>query len=215
MATVRYNVVCEGTSEQTYIQQLQGFIEKLPSPDGVFMAPLIFNAPNRDYIANGGQIGAIKKAYLRVRKKNPRSPVVVWADFDLYHRNESGCSIAYSNKGRSMPDFHFSYHSFEDFLALHLERELLNEWYTWGARSHFNNPQASDDCASLICKLIPDYKKGTLPTCFITKERLRNLKANLSFQPQSNPHNVQNIGKFADFLVGQLELHHPEIFGQD
>lgn len=215
MAIVRHIFVCEGTSEQTYIQRLQSFIEKLPTRDGTAFPTLIFVAPNRTHIANGGQYQALKRTYGNVRKRNPRSQITVWTDFDLYHRDDGGCAIAYAGKGHAMPDFHFSFHNFEDFISLHFDGDLFEEWYRWGQEGHFGNPQPSEAGRVLINKLIPDYQKGTLPADFINKRRLMNLRTNLSRQPRSNPHGLQGVKSFAEFVIQELHRHHPEIFTEE
>lgn len=60
-----------------------------------------------------------------------------------------------------------------------------------------------------IQRIFPDYGKSSLSPDFLTWDRLRNLKQNLQHQPQSNPHNLQGLGRFADFLVREIEKAYP------
>ena len=211
MSSVRHIFVCEGYSERAYIKSLQAFLEKLPTAHGAWTVPLQFFTKD-DYVAGNGSYGALEKCYHKAKAENRNSKVNIWADFDLYQRDDAGCSRRYAIKGMSLPDFHFSFHNFEDFIALHTSGDELREWLSLGNEGYFENPAPSPEHSELIKKIVKGYRKGSLPADFVTKERLMNLKANLSSQPKSNPHRLQNIGKFADFLVGQLERHHPEVF---
>jgi hypothetical protein len=211
MQSGHYIIICEGASEYAYLQQAQQLIREIPLKDYAFEPPFKL-IPFRQNGANGGHFNSLKKRFAEAKRANRNSPIHIWADFDVYHRNDSRCAQDYANKSQGIPDFHFSLHNFEDFLALHFKKELLAEWIAWGERSHFNNPLATDDGASLIAKLMLGYQKGSLESGFVTIERLKILKENLSLQPNSNPYELNGIGKFADFLIGQLERHHPEIF---
>lgn len=211
MATTRHIFVCEGSSERTYLLRLQSFLEQLPVSEDDACPRLMFLSAER-HVANSGYFANLRTKYSLAHRENRNASIQIWTDFDLYHRNDSNSSAIYATK-RGLPDFLFSFHNFEDFIALHASGDEFREWLNLGNEGYFENPAPSIAHAELIKKIVKGYRKGSLPANFTTKERLRNLKTNLSFQPQSNPHNLQNIGKFADFLVGQLELHHPEIFG--
>ena len=209
MATTRHIFVCEGSSERTYLLRLQSFLEKLPATNDDACPRLMFLSAER-HIAGSGYFGNLKAKYALAHRENRNSSIQIWTDFDLYHRNDGKSSELYANK-QGLPDFLFSFHNFEDFIALHTSGDELREWLSLGNEGYFENPAPSTEHSELIKKMVKGYKKGSLPADFVTKERLMNLKANLSFQPKSNPHRLQNIGKFADFLIGQLERHHPEV----
>ena len=211
MPTTRHIIVCEGESERAYLQRLQAFLDDQEVAAGSFDAPLCFIGPEHA-VANIGTFGKIKSTYNKTRTANRGRSIHVWADFDLYHRNDKHCATHYAAKTAGIPDFLFSFHNFEDFIALHTSGDEFREWLSLGNEGYFENPAPSPEHSELIKKIVKGYRKGSLPADFVTKERLMNLKANLSFQPKSNPHRLQNIGKFADFLVGQLERHHPEVF---
>ncbi len=210
MPTVRHIFVCEGYSERAYIRSLQAFLDKLPVGGDAWGAPLGFIAPN-DCVADGGHYTQLRKCYLKVKKRNRNVPVHTWTDFDLFHRDDGGCSRRYAGKGRSLPDFHFSFHNFEDFLALHLDGEELQTWLRFGSEGHFDSPQSGDDCFEWACSVFKGYRKGELPLDFISAQSLRNLKANLHLQPRSNPRDLQGIKSFAEFIIGEVERFHPDI----
>lgn len=212
MPCVRHLIVCEGESEYAYLRRLQSFLDAQPLPDGASLTPIIFIGP-RQAVAKTGAFGKIKGAFSKIRGENERAPSIqIWADFDLYHRNYRGCAKAYAKKPEGIPDFHFSFHNFEDFLALHLSGAQLAEWLRYGnatGRNHFTSPLHARDYLPEMQRIIPDYQKGTLSPDFISWASLQNLKANLHHQPSSNPHNLQGIRSFAAFLIEQIEQAYP------
>ena len=210
MSCARYIIVCEGESEWAYLQRLQSFLEQQQPADGSFEPPLLFIVPER-VIVKTGTFGKLKSRYNKMRKENKNTAIKMWADFDLYNRNDKKCADHYAAKTAGIPDFLFSFHNFEDFIALHTSGDEFREWLSLGNEGYFENPAPSPEHSELIKKIVKGYRKGSLPADFVTKERLMNLKANISSQPKSNPQRLQNIGKFADFLIGQLERHHPEV----
>lgn len=206
MPSVRHIIVCEGESEHAYLQRLQSFLEP-QTPD----LPLVFSVP-RSGIAGNGTFGVVKSAFNKTRRDNEKSSIQVWVDFDLYHRNDRDCAGEYAAKTSGIPDFLFSFHNFEDFLALHWSGAQLAEWLRYGSsagRNHFAAPLHADDYLPEIRRLFPDYQKGALSPDFISWASLQNLKANLHHQPSSNPHNLQGIRSFAAFLIQQIEQAYP------
>jgi hypothetical protein len=198
-------IVCEGESERAYLQRLQSFLQP-QTPDPV---PLRFVVGE---VANKGTFGILKSAFNKTRRDNKKSSIQIWADFDLYHRNDHRCADNYAAKTAGIPDFLFSFHNFEDFLALHLSGAQLAEWLRYGnatGRNHFTSPLHARDYLPEMQRIIPDYQKGTLSPDFISWASLQNLKANLHHQPSSNPHNLQGIRSFAQFLIEQIELAYP------
>lgn len=208
MPCTRHIIVCEGESEWAYLQRLQSFLDQQPLADGAFEPPLRLIAPER-VIVKGGSFGKLKSRYNRTRKQNKRSSIQIWADFDLYHRNDKQCADHYARKTAGIPDFLFSYHNFEDFFALHSDRDRFQEWLHFGNRGHFTTPLHSDGYLPEIKRIFPGYGKGDLPVDFITWASLQNLKRNRACQPTSNPHNLQGIGRFADFLINEIERAYP------
>jgi hypothetical protein len=212
MACTRHIIVCEGESEWTYLQRLQSFLEQ-ETADGAFEPPLRFIVPER-VIVKTGTFGKLKNRYNETRRQNKKFSIQIWADFDLYHRNDKHCADLYAHKSAGIPDFLFSYHNFEDFYALHLDEERLQEWLRFGARGHFATPLHSGGYLPEIERIFPGYVKGGLPADFISWNSLKNLKLNKAQQPRSNPHNLQGLGCFADFLISEIERAYPGLLDQ-
>ena len=213
MPCARHIIVCEGESEWTHLQRMQSFLDQQPLSAGEFEPPLRFIVPERVIVKNG-TFGRMKSRYNRTRKENRQSSSIqIWTDFDLYHRNDLRCAEAYSAKTAGIPDFLFSYHNFEDFFALHWNGDTLQDWLRYGSvagRGHFNAPLHARDYLPEIQRISPGYGKGDLPADFISWTSLRNLKANRVHQPRSNPHNLQGLGSFADFLITEIERAYPD-----
>ena len=208
MACTRYIIVCEGESEWAYLQRLQSFLDQQPLPDGGFESSLRFIAPIQA-IAKGGKFATLQSQYRKTWKGNKKSSIKIWADFDLYHRNDNGCAYSYAHKPATTPDFLFSYHNFEDFFALHSNASCFHKWRRFAAHGHFSTPLHSDGYLPEIQRIFPDYAKGGLPADFISWDSLKNLKRNKSHRPSSNPHNLQGLGCFADFLISEIERAYP------
>jgi hypothetical protein len=208
MACTRHIIVCEGESEWTYLQRLQGFLDQQPLADGAFEPPLLLIAPMQA-IAKGGKFSTLKNQYSATRIGNRRSSILIWADFDLYHRNDNRCADDYARKTAGIPDFLFSYHNFEDFYALHADGDRFQDWLRFGAEGHFATPLHSAGYLPEIRRIFPGYGKGDLPADFISWDSLRNLKRNKCHHPRSNPHHLQGLGCFADFLIGEIERAYP------
>ncbi|MBE2203057.1 MAG: hypothetical protein IAE94_01780 [Chthoniobacterales bacterium] len=212
MPCTRHIIVCEGESEHAYLQRLQSFLDSQPLPPDTFEAPLRFIGPMHA-VAKTGSFGKIKSAYNRTRTDNRKIPSIqVWADFDLYHRNDYHCADNYAAKTAGIPDFLFSFHNFEDFFALHFDGAPLAEWLKFGGPGglrHFITPLHSEGYLPEIKRIFPGYGKGSLPADFVSWESLRNVKANLGHQPATNPHNLQGIRSFAEFLIHEIERFYP------
>jgi hypothetical protein len=208
MSCARYIIVCEGESEWAYLQRLQSFLEQQQPADGSFEPPLLFIVPER-VIVKTGTFGKLKSRYNKMRKENKNTAIKIWADFDLYNRNDKKCADHYAAKTAGIPDFLFSFHNFEDFYALHFDGPELAEWLRFGNNGHFTTPLHSVSYLPEIKKIFPDYGKGSLPANFITWDALKNLKRNRFHQPTSNPSNLQGLGSFADFLITEIERAYP------
>jgi hypothetical protein len=212
MPVTRHIIVCEGESEWTYLQRLQSFLDREGVPPGAFETPLRFIGPEHA-MAKNGTFGKLVGTFKKKRTENRGRSIQVWADFDLYHRNDVRCAEQYAAKTDGIPDFLFSFHNFEDFFALHFDGEPLAEWLRFGGTSglrHFTTPLHSDGYLPEIKRIFPGYAKGGLPADFVAWASLRNLKANLGHQPSgSNPHNLQGIRSFAEFLTREIERAYP------
>lgn len=208
MPCTRHIIVCEGESEWAYLQRLQSFIDQQQLPPNTFEPPLRLVAPER-VIVKGGSFGKLKSRYNRTRTQNRKSSIQIWTDFDLYHRNYNHCADLYSHKTAGIPNFLFSYHNFEDFFALHSDGDSFQEWLRFGDQGHFTTPLHAIDYLPEIKRIFPGYSKAEMPAGFITWAALRNLKRNRAHRPTSNPDNLQGLGCFADFLIGEIEHAYP------
>jgi hypothetical protein len=208
---MRYFIVCEGESEWVYLQRLQGFLDRQPVQE----FDLCFIAPQRG-IAKGGAFTKLRRHYNATLKSNRNVAIKIWADFDLYHRNDQKCAEHYAAKAAGIPDFHFSFHNFEDFYALHFDGAALQDWLQFGGvagKRHFSAPLHSNGYMSAIKRIFPGYTKGELPGDFVSWDSLRNLKSNLGHQPKTNPYNLRGVGSFAEFLIEQIENTYPGKLG--
>lgn len=131
MLPLRYLIVCEGESERAYVQGMQRFLDQQALPDGLFETPLRLISPEQA-VAKGGSFAALRRQHARLRRSNRGVSIQIWADYALYHRNHQGCAVHYRNKPADLPGFLFSFHNFEDFLALHWDRDRLERWRSFG-----------------------------------------------------------------------------------
>ena len=95
---------------------------------------------------------------------------------------------------------------------MHFDGVSLEQWIKYGSpagRSHFTAPLHACDYEPEIKSIFPEYKKGSLPADFVSWASLRNLKANFNHQPTSNPHSLQGIYSFAEFLIREIEKAYP------
>jgi hypothetical protein len=209
MPCTRHLIICEGESERAYLQRLQAFFEQQPLPGGHFEPPLRIFSP-QNAVARSGTFSALQKLHRTIRAENKKaSSIHIWTDFDLYLRNDNACADLYRRKSASLPDFLFSFHNFEDFLALHLAEEPFSRWVDIGRNGHFQCPLRSAEYLQDFAAVIPGYRKGTLPPDFISWEALANLQRHRIHQPIPNPAPFDGIGRFADFLVTEIERAYP------
>ncbi|MDT4763191.1 hypothetical protein [Sphaerochaeta sp. PS] len=163
-------IICEGTSEAVYLQELNRFLREEE-------IPLVYIPIS----SNGGQYSKVVKTYKTARKNNPRTPIHICLDYDIYLRNNDGNWASYVNRPKSIPEFLFTHMNFEDFLTLHLEKELSEKWYCLcKSRQHFSSPMHADTYVPLFAEnIIPFYTKGEMPFV-LTIKHLKNLFSNLN-----------------------------------
>lgn len=150
-------VICEGDSENAYIQQLQDFLD---SENG--LRPLVFVSSSKSVVGTGF-FSLVKSKWQQVKRENKNSHCEVWVDYDLCHRNERESMTQY-RQSRIKP-FRFSYHNFEDFLILHHPEDVVNQWRdVFKATGHFENPLHDGDYNPLFRRLFPEYEKGRVFT---------------------------------------------------
>lgn len=161
-------LLCEGPSEYAYIQELNRYLREneynfkfIPKPVGT------------------GFYTEVQKKHKEVRKDNPRTPIRILLDDDIYVRNENEHEQANSSMLASSgfkDEFMFNVHNFEDFLMLHYDDETLNQWLTKCTETnHGNTPMHSAQYMPLVKEMFPDYEKGELLFSPIDQEKLDNL----------------------------------------
>ena len=206
--TKRITICCEGKSEQAYIQQLNAFIE---SRDADHFAPSLIFHP----IPVGcGKFTPVRQAIQNEHKKNPKQNLCAWVDYDLYHpRREESERQNYLSRSQGVPDFHFSFYNFEDFLILHYPLATLQEWaLRLGNTGHFTQPLYDDEYKPHFKAILPDYEKGSLPAQFVNADTLGNLKRNLPARIISPPSDEPDFRDFAGFLLAEFETAYPELY---
>lgn len=161
-------LLCEGPFEYAYIQELNRYLREndynfkfIPKPIGT------------------GFYTEVQKKHKEVRKDNPRTPIKIILDDDIYVRNEGRREQDNSTKFAESvfkDEFMFNVHNFEDFLMLHYDDETLNQWLAKCTETnHRITPMHSEQYMPLVKGLFPDYKKGELLFSPINQEKLDNL----------------------------------------
>lgn len=224
-----YIVVNEGTSERTYLQSLRSFLaNRMPLGDD--FCPRLDLIPR---VTNGGIGGGafplVRKTYRMCRQADRHTPIVIWVDADIYVRkataDERHNAEAYSKKG-SLPDFCFSVMNFEDFLALHFDDDLFDQWYdAVAATGHFGMPLLGDVYARVFAPIwalqisrlglpIVEYAKGDLPVDFISVATVGNMMRHASDTRMQTLFRANTSSQtFAEFLTNCLRELYPETFG--
>lgn len=161
-------LLCEGESEYAYIQELNRYLRE--------------NECNFKFIPKvigSGFYSEVQKKHKEVRKDNPRTPIRILLDDDIYVRNENKREQANSSMLASSgfkDEFMFNVHNFEDFLTLHCNDGVLNQWLTKCAKTnHENTPMHSAQYMPLVKEIFSEYEKGELPFSPIDQEKLDNL----------------------------------------
>jgi len=187
-------IVCEGKSDFSYLNALQRFIENdLPLPAGQIDPPLRFVPCPDPYGTGTGYYDKIIQTYRDVVEDFAPDPVEIWVDADIYIRNESLPSDPtkhngdeYRNREADIPIFHFSYHNFEDFVALHCDGAMFAKWKANVLfavskdtnQTHHDSPLSNAEYAPLFQKVVPRYSKRKMPF-EMSIAHLANLRRNL------------------------------------
>lgn len=190
-------IVCEGKSDFAYLNALQRFIDNdIPLPPGQD-DPLLRFVPFPEPLGTcTGAYDKIIEAYRDAVEEFYPDPVEIWVDADIYIRNESLKSdptrhngTEYANRQSDIPIFNFSYHNFEDFIALHCDKDTFQRWKTnvLQARQsrgnkfclpHHDYPLSRNEYSPLFQKVLPHYSKRKTPF-ELSISRLANLRHNL------------------------------------
>lgn len=191
-------VVCEGSSEESYLQELNRFFRAENIP--LVMTP---------FPAGSGHFKNIVRQYhttfKEARKRERKVPdIIIWVDRDTYIRNDLHDSDKYSQKPDHIPDFKFNYMNFEDFLSMHNDQNLAKWTNICENHNHFRIPMHASVYDSLFRnEIFPDYEKGDLPSEFtIDSNSIKTLIAN-----NRHADNADSIihSDFASFLEETFE----------
>jgi hypothetical protein len=220
MAKDTYIVICEGASECNYLRHLNQFLKSLPFPDGWFRPLNFIDRPKRinpltlkNEGVGGGRFSKVQKAYKTEFRSNKCYPFLLWVDDDIYVRNDEGCLDSYNAKACGIPDFAFSIHNFEDFLALHLDDDGFEVWKTeFASTSHFSTPLHSEEYLLHFEKVMPGYKKNELPDGFVCETSLKNMMRHLSQLPPMGNGELRHMRVFAGELSQILQSTYSGIF---
>lgn len=156
-------IVCEGDSECSYIQQLNRILQRGPYGSAAFTP----------YSAGTGYFKNVKREFNRIIRTQRNCKVIAWVDRDIYIRNDKKCN---DNRIKDkVITFYFSTMNFEDFLMLHQNYELAKKWFDLvNSKDHWKDPLCEQQYLRLFKKFFHNYKKGELPF-EIQKEQLTNL----------------------------------------
>lgn len=208
-------MVCEGRSERAYLQRLQSFLDDQTE---CWPVPLQF-IPRLPVGGDGSEQGGgyyanILKCFKSERNKNRKSMIEVWVDDDIYIRGDSERErknrASYLEKPECIPDFRFSFHNFEDFLALHLDDAAIQRWHTAFDPAHAARPLHARDYLPRFEAVFPSYRKGDVSPDFITRDSLSRLKANLASPLVAAPFGP-SFCSFAHFLIEQIDAAFPSL----
>jgi len=208
-------MVCEGRSERAYLQRLQSFLDDQTE---CWPVPLQF-IPRLPVGGDGSEQGGgyytnILRCFKSERKKNRKSRIEVWVDDDIYVRGDSERErknrASHLEKPEGIPGFRFSFHNFEDFLALHLDDAAIQRWHAAFDPTHVARPLHSKDYLPLYEAVFPEYRKGDVPPDFITRESLSRLKARLD-SPLVPITVKPGFLSFAHFLIAGIDAAFPTL----
>lgn len=187
-----YIVVCEGSSEFAYLNELNRFLRELGQTK-MFIPKTV----------GTGDYYAVLKKYREVKKHNLKNHIAIWVDYDRYCRDDNHNRMEYTKRNISkIPTFLFNHHSFEDFFVMHYDDNVVSRWQTiCQAQNHFMNPLKSEIAESLLRKnIFPDYAKSSLLSDFVIgKDSLGNL-----FRHQQSQ-TCRFKSDFAAFLMKELQ----------
>lgn len=188
-------VVCEGKSDVAYLNALQRFIENdIPLQPGQD-DPLLRFVPYPELLGTcTGAYDKIVEAYQEASTVFAPDPVEIWVDADIYIRNEALNSDSnkfngteYQNRSDDIPVFYFSYHNFEDFIALHCDDATFASWKSNVLQAigigrnqpHHDFPLTRAEHAPLFQKVLPHYSKRKTPFA-LSVACLANLRRHLA-----------------------------------
>lgn len=192
-------VICEGSSEVNYIVRLKAYLAEL---DLAWVMDSLLIPVN----AGSGNFHVVEQRIRAERRHQRHGNFITWVDYDIYRRNDNRCNDAYLRRRKDLGTFYFSFHNFEDFLALHFDDDRYAAYRDAVIRTgHIDEPLRSDDYDKVFNPIYCDftgetYRKGMLSDGFVSKTNLENLKRHMServIPPATKP----ECGDFAEWLV--------------
>ena len=202
------SVICEGSSEVNYIVRLKAYLAEL---DLAWMMDTLLIPIN----AGSGNFHVIDQRIRAERKRQRHGNFMTWVDYDIYRRNDNRCLDAYLRRRKNLGAFYFSFHNFEDFLALHFDDVRYGRYCEVVAKAgHVDMPLHGAEYGGLFDPIYLDftgepYRKGMLSYGFVGKEGLENLIRHMKNRA-IGPVGESEYGDFAMWLVEFLERHSPK-----
>ncbi len=148
-----YIVICEGTSEDKYIKEINKFFRENDISVTLYSV-----------IVGNGSFSQVYKKFKEEKIKNKKGKFIIWVDDDIYQRNKNE-KKQYDERKKFVPDFKFNKYNFEDMIVLHLSDDKIDQWNNICIQNnHFNTPMTSCKYLPLFCdNIIPEYEKGNFP----------------------------------------------------
>ena len=111
---------------------------------------------------------------MRKRDKSCKALPWIWADSDLYERNEKKCRDQYVRRSPDIPEILFSRHNLEDVLVMHEDDQTVQRWIDLCKGGL--TPLHSHEYMPLLADIYPDYAKRGLPKRLVplTPQHLHN-----------------------------------------
>lgn len=200
-------IICEGSSEANYIARLNAYLNDVD---------YTWSFDNRIVAVNCGSgiLPEVEKCLRREYANQRKDNRLVWVDYDLYSpaRTEKSWHKDYVRRIPGGRAFYFSFHNFEDFLALHFDDSAYAKYAEIVLRSgHAAKPLHGREYAALFNPIYSeftgeDYRKGMLSDGFVCRENLCNMIRHLenrAISPVVDPAHED----FAKWLAEYLTRH--------
>lgn len=180
-------ILCEGNSETNYITRLNKFLDN-EGYNFTFQSENLHGSLLSKTDTEKSAYNKITNKFKNLLSKSKKGLFVIWLDDDVFKRQQLKKDIL-ENLLKNFNSIHkkikiiYSYENFEDFLSMHLEQELFEQWERICLeQNHFETPMISTVYEPLIRTIIKGYSKEKLPseihidvdTIKILKERQNN-----------------------------------------
>ena len=203
------HIVCEGSSEVNYIVRLRGYLNEVC--EGWAQETLLIPVN-----AGSGNYGVVESCIRREKRRQRSGTYMTWVDYDLYAKNVKSCMKQYQERKKDIKAFYFSFHNFEDFLAMHFDAARYAQYMkSVMASGHCDCPLCGASHEKLFAPIYMDYtgetyRKGMLSEGFIGKNGLSNLVHNMEHRGIP-PVISADSNDFAQWLVDFLKSRIAEL----